>query len=729
MHRQLEKLHRHLMIREDTKTAIIYSLRNWLAYRFSLSGEAPYLERAYHGAMVAHRNNEPNIRLLTLAIFMAAESGHSDAAEIMLDKAWGFRKFLMQNEPFYYGALCFLRAYLAIIRQKNRAAKKYHKAFTAYTHSAVYSPHYDVMEGQLYLASRDYARAYDYLARAFAAGCRNVYIYEGLYRCYEAGQLAPGDEYEKVLEYAAARGADIRTPEVKPPEEVKPKTSKSDIALTQFELISPPDARYIFIYQPEKRGMEEYAFPAEGSLIIDSVDDFSYICLGAGKRNVISSPVRVRRVYPQVSASVYRQFYNKGDKRFQVLAYLASHYLKYPEPDAIPVFIDVLEEKILPVSYRMKVLTNLGHMYNKTKNLSDALECYAQVDLQSLDGYDLTEILNAYLQLPEYDIAAGIIEKHHEQLPAQVVFSGLSRLLAHREYPGLVQAAYNSLFFHHDENLFSFVLTHYKTSYSELVALSENLQAPDSRLDEKLLSQALWTNQVDVISQKVFRRLQSIKKAQHECSGFVELITRAVLSNNFAPEYETIQVLEDSITSDGFYLLMALCQLYLSKNITTLRSDRFIAHGISAQEERGILLPVFKENKPYPHPYLEKYQPFLFKAPPGKDIRLYYRINQETEYKSIAMEHLIYDLYTAKLPLFYNEIINFYYSEEQETGSIATKAFSYKNTTPYLNDTHSDKYFAINNAIIYEQMFRHEVAERIAEELIDGVVETSGKLI
>ncbi|MCL2361884.1 MAG: DUF5717 family protein [Defluviitaleaceae bacterium] len=743
---RLERLHRQFIAQDNTRTATIYSLGNWLAYRFAARPDNIYLERAYHGAMTAHRRNEPNVRLLTLAIFMATESGHFDIAGTMLEKAFAYRKFLMSNEPFYYGALCFLRAYLAIKQQKTRAAKKYHKAFTAYVQGEDYSPHYDVMEGQLNLAAYDYPQAYGYLARAYDAGCRNVYISEGLYRCYINGYS--GNELHRIQAYATRHNAPphprhpgcmgeqqtcslfATSPGLEPESLAPSPTTKIDpqTSLTQFEITPPPDTRYIYISQPEKKGMEEYEVDSI-SLIINATDNFTYVCLGAGRRHIIDTTPNIRRVLPQATPELYHHYYNQGDRRFQVLAYLASHYLAYPTADAIPVFEDILEEKILPIPYRTKLLISLGHLYYQQGRLPQALDCYDKIELPGAEGIDLEIILKAYLQSNNYDMAAEIIARHHDIIPAKTVYEAIHRLPA---YPSLSQAVYNLLLSGHiSDALLTFTLTHHQASHREWIALAKAIQTPDPHLDTKILSTGLWSHQYDSHTQKAFRRLYSAGEAQKECDDFVELLIFAILSRDLVPEYETINTLEKVYLSEekDFFLLLALCHVYLAHKITTLRSDKIIPLAISAQEEMGILLPAFKENKPHPHPYLEKYQPFLFKAPPGKDIQLYFSLGQETEFKNIPMEYLRYGLYTAKLPLFYNETITYYYSEERETGSIATPHATYKNVIPYLNENHPDKYFAINNALVYEQMFRHEMAEGIVESLIDEVSLVSGELL
>ena len=912
--KQLAKLHEQIPAKDDIKSAIIYSVRNWLAYRMFPPGDTNiYLERAYHGAMAAHRRNEPHVRLFTMAIFMAIESGHADTAANMLDKAMEYRSFLKANEPYSYGVFCFLRAYLAIRRQRSRAAKKYRKIFTTHINAVGYSPHYDVMLGQLHLAALEYEDAYSYLTRAYDEGLCNVYLYEGLYRCYREtsnnnGQFPNivGPELLPLLIYAAKRGADISTiasthenalfsaisndsisgerlyeisgypPLLKPlcinkmrngdygPDAYnlysKAAIKQIDIdglaaflvqssyanriedinsyllaqflansrdatielglaayayhllltdpvhrsilkshdkiimqtaarcleknitgreanslyqfylrrcktkgitgelirraetilhsGLTQFELL-PGRWRYVYIAQPERRGMDEYEFTNEGErqIINAAHDNFQYVCLGAGRRVIVDEPLTVKRVVPLADQPLYQYFFDKGDRRFHVLAYLAAYYLESKEAgsaddmlgSAISVFEAMLTEKTLHKPYRMRVLAALGHLYCQSGNHTKALRCYAEIDIDSLAPECIRQILQVYLQTKEYAQAAKLIARRRKSIPAPVLYEGLCQLMLQPHVdnagslPLLAEAAYDLLLSgYNSETLLSAVLTHHRAGQSEWKALASALETSDPRLDVHILSADIWMACCDAFTQKAFRRLHTAKKAPKECAQFIEFCKFGMLTQNFVPEYEIINILEKIYLNQSpadNYLLLALCYVYLRHGITTFRSDKIIRHGIDAQEAAGILLPIFKENKPYPHPYLEKYQPFLYQTAPGKDIRLNYRIDDEPNFLAEPMQYLRYGMYVTKIPLFFNETVTYYYSEEMPTGSITTHETSHKNTTPYLCDNHPDAYFTINNALIYEQMFRHEKVESIIDGLVKDVVEVQGRLL
>jgi len=916
----LQKLDDRMAARNDTKTAIIYSMRNWQAY-YMQPGVAisvdnhHFLEKAYLGAMAAHRRNEPSARLFSLATFMAIESRHLDTATDMLESAMGYRSFLKANEPFYYNVFSFLRAYLATIENRARAAKKYHKAFLARLKTSEYSPYNDVMIGQLHLAANEYAEGYDYFARAYSNGCRSIYLYEGLFRALSLVDVSQtGEELLPTLIYAARHGADIsratashedavfaaimqdpatgerlytlsnHTPLLKPVcanrmhnkdysltahklysmavkqqvdlgglmtflvqssyanhiEEIdsyplerflaganmEPQLAayvyhllltdpahirlikgredmilqaaasclESDITgreanslyqfywahmksagvtndlvakaeaelqagLTQFELTTNKDTRFIYIALPERRGTHEYEVTGSRLIIEAPSDNFSHICLGAGRRSVITEPITIRKMTPLANPELYKYFFDTGDRRFYVLAYLASHYLETEKADteSIAVYEAILAEKSLHRPYSMKILAALGHLHHIAGNHAKALECYAQIDMSTLPQAYLQQAMKVCLQTREHALATEIIAQNHSSLEAQVVHEALHQLLDDNNHTAqipsdmkthLAEAAFNLLLNgYHSETLLTTALTHYHASQSELKALSRNLKNPDPRLDIKILSGDLWAHQCDTYTQKAFRRLLTANKAQEECAQFIKYCTCAMLTQNLVPEYEIINILEKhylahepehphenqqescSTVSSNTLLLLALSHLYLHHNISTFRSDKLLRKAVYAQEATGLLLPLFKENKPIAYPYLEKYQPFLYQDQPDKDIRLNYRLDNTKDFNSIPMQYLAYGLYVAKLPIFYNETVTYYYSDEMPTGSISTHQASHKNTTPYLHTNPQDDFFAINNAIIHEHMFRHQEVESIVDGLLKNPVAIQGQLL
>jgi len=117
--------------------------------------------------------------MYALAIFIAIEARHYDNAADMLDKAMGYKSFLRANAPHQYAQMCFLYAHLDISLGRDR--KKYWRALTNHTESAVPSTDYTVMQGLLHLAAGEFDEAFTHLRDAFRKGSNSIFLYEGVF--------------------------------------------------------------------------------------------------------------------------------------------------------------------------------------------------------------------------------------------------------------------------------------------------------------------------------------------------------------------------------------------------------------------------------------------------------------------------------------------------------------------------------------------------------------------
>ncbi|MCL2216022.1 MAG: DUF5717 family protein [Defluviitaleaceae bacterium] len=895
----------------DVSTAVTMALRSWQAYRFSdATAESRVLiQRANHTVIAAHRRNVAHAGLYTLTIFIAIEAGNYDSANEMLDKAMGYKSFLRSNDPFYYGVLCFLYAYLELHQKRARSARKHWRALADHIKNQEPSSYYQIMQGLLHLTSGEYTEAYSYLTAAFMAGCNSIFLYEGLYRYYLNASHAPeGMSILPVLIYAANRGADItelagkyqetlfaaiaasptmgerlyavskyppilkeicahrmakgdtgaeayafyreaenkqifvkgifnalvRTayehkaekvnhypmaqflsaaPEMSPELSVyvfhllltSPHLSdllpdwqskilqlgahclevgatgreansiyyyfwsrckalgitgadvdKAEKILrdnvTFFELSARPGSavRHVYITEPEKRGMAVYDLPEDippdsqespaeqrgrrAPSIVELVSQSAdYTCLGAGQKAILDEKLSIKPMIALAGAELYLHFFQKGDRRFHLLAFLANNFLNMEAPpdEATSVFEALIGVKGITKSYRNRILVSLGRLHYNAFSFDEALECYGQVDDAEL-GDDFTpQILSVYLQTREYSRAARLIENRFEHIDGETLFNAVGTLLAKsEERESIAGIAYRLLlkgFW--GEELLDLVLTHYPACYAEWVTLSKALDENnlvDTRIDVRVLEMALWMANFDAGAQKAFVRLweaRSLSGYSELIINFVELASYEMIAKSTRPEYDVLDILEKwylEKDSDNTLLSWGLSATYLRYNITTFKSEEILKRALAEMEREGILFPVIKENKPSQIPFIEKHQPFLYKSQPGKDCWLYYRIKGAHSFTAIPMRYMRYGMYAANVPIFYNEEITYYFSEEIPSGSITTREAEYKNSTAFLHNS-DDPFFTINNAIIYEQMFKHDKVEEIINRLVKDI--------
>ena len=891
----------------DVPTSIALALRCWQAYRFFEPSQENriHIQRANYTVIAAHRRNLAHLDLYTLTIFIAIEAGHYDSANEMLDKAIGYRNYLRANEPYHYGVLCFLYAYLELHQKRTRSARKHWRALTDHIKNLRPIPFHQIMQGMLHLAGGEYAEASNYFTEAFRAGSDSVFLYEGLYRCYVNADRPPeGSTILPVLTYAASRGADISelvnkfSEAISAAIEANPAAGEKLYHISQYppllkdicaHLISAGDlsdeayalykeaerkqmfakglfralvesaylngiervnrfpmsqflsgsevmdqglsvyvyhllltdpalsdllpdrqskilqlgakclemgvqsrevnsiyfyfwsrckalgitgvdvekaekilkdnitffelsakvnsnVRFVYITEPEKRGMAEYEMPGDGTpIIIEAVSEHAVCtCLGAGKRAILDEKMTAKPMVAGAGAELYQYFFQKGDRRFHLLAYLANHYLGMDEtPDeATPVFEALLTTRGITKSYRNRILVALGRLHYNAFSFDQALECYGAVDDDALGNEFIEQILQVYIETREYARAAKLVAAKSKFINGETLFEAVKVLLAKSEERDNIASVGYELITDgfYDDDILTLVLEYYPASYTEWSNLAR-LLSEDNRsslpLDERIIETALWMAMFDTNSQSSFTRLyvarNELSSARSEglISGFINLAMYEMLANSARPEYDVLSILEKWFVDndDNMFLAWALGTVYLRHSVTTFKSEEILQSAVISMENENILLPVFKEPKPALSPYIEKFQPFLYRGLPDKDCWLYYRMDGEASFSAMRMRYVRYGLYAAVLPLFFNESVTYYFAEEMSSGSITTKESVVKNITPFLNDNSSDPFFIINNAIVYEQMFKHDRVEEIISRLVKDAEPVRSRLI
>ena len=524
---------------------------------------------------------------------------------------------------------------------------------------------------------------------------------------------------------------------------------------TRFVVEASAETRFIYVTEPEKKGMAVYeTVPRDNiseAVVSASDGGFSVVCLSAARRNILNEPVNVRRMVTRAEPALYRHFFRKGGRDFALVGYLANYYLncvasmvETPGDDIITdVFEAALADKDISKPFKMRIFVALGGLYYHNGQFAKALSCYSAVDENYLDDDYIEQILNVFLQTREWARAAGLIMRKGRRVSDKALFNAIKQLSgpAHAaHHPNLAEAAYGLLtrsWFDHE--LLAIALSRYHGGQAEWQALSRALAAVnvnEPKLDEIILKNSIWMHQFDEDAEKTFARMAVSDPANPLLKRFTLYCSYEMIVNNARPNYETLTLLEKSYLAEpsNSLLAYALCHVYLRNNLNTFNSDIILQMAVEAQKAQGILLPVFREyrGKRPSMPYIEKNQPFIYRGLPDKNVWLYYRVDDETAFRAVQMRYFSFGLYLAKLPLFYREQLTYYFSEEMPTGSITTRESAVNNDVVYLNEKaedNGDAFFVINNAIIYEQLFKHNLVEEIITGLVKDVKQVRSGLM
>ena len=536
--------------------------------------------------------------------------------------------------------------------------------------------------------------------------------------------------------------------------------------LCTFEITDPNEttqAQYLYVKEWERQDVTKSKFPQNGTpLIIKAVSGgFRYAAVDAKGFQLVDRRLDIRKRIEPAGTALYHHFYEKGVKDFEVTAYLAKAYIQARQKEAekssksaetsMSIPISVLKEALASDQASAIFITQcnmaLGRFYYNLGQSDTALEYYDKTDENALDDTALEHMLTAYVQQQVWKKATGLIERKGYRLKDRILFNTI-RPIADKApakwHPFIADTAYQLLLHsHYDKHLLEVVLAHFTGTQTQWLDLSKALSSVsirDARLDEIILKNAAWAHHFDEDTQRVFIRSAGFEddtSISEKClQDFVYYAVHEMIIKRVKPLPETIAAFEriylmQSVNSDHIYHLLSygLCHVYLEHEINTLHSDTIIQAAIQAQEENGILFPIFRGSKKIKNTYIEKYRPLMYKTLPGKNVRLYYKVDEEEDWRIKDMEYWRFGLYLTCVPHFYNENLTYYFSEELPTGSIATQEQEISNRDVYLDDEQKDLFFIINNAVIYEQMFRYEQVEEIIGDLVKDVSPVRSRLL
>ncbi len=491
-------------------------------------------------------------------------------------------------------------------------------------------------------------------------------------------------------------------------------------------LIENDSAKYIWVSEPERRDMNKYAITGKSKVIIASGPSFSCWFLDSDQRSLVETPYTAVRLVENADIELYKRFFGKGMTSPELIVALSKHYMSLevlPE-ESIGVFKLAVARADLSASFKMLISAATGNYYASLGAYSKAVSYYKDVDENKLNDNYIEQMLIAYINANDYKKAVSLIVKKAECISDRNLFYALKQIAVKNIYDrDIANVAYELVLKSwYDKTLVEIIFSHYRGSQEEWQELSRalsHMSIAEQGLDEIILKNAIVMHQMDKGSQKVFQRMFEMNSKNTLVEEFVAFCVYEIIINNIKPEYETIEIMERMFFGSGdSFIAYALCHVYARYGITTFKSDEIIKQAVKLCEDDAFIFPVLKhiKDKKFTSAYIEKNQPFIYHGFPDKIIKLYYKTDNEPEFRSKRMRYLRFGLYFAHVTHFYGEKITYYFSEEMETGSIVSKQSVVENSDMKLSEIKDDSFFVINNALIYERLFKYDMVEGIITE-------------
>lgn len=499
------------------------------------------------------------------------------------------------------------------------------------------------------------------------------------------------------------------------------------------------NVKNMWIKEKQKLNVQYYNVE-DGKAVIKSVSDkFSYYLLDESKKSILGSNIKITKMTENVDFNLYVKFYNKGHISDELLICLSEYYLSYENPDysCVSVFENILKHVKISKSFQMKILTALGNIYLFKKDYEKASKYYKQIDDHFINEKNIENILNVFISSGEIERAVEITIKRINYISDRTVYYVVKKASKYEHlYVLIADLAYDLLLKSwYDRKFIDIVLNYYKGSQEEWQKLSNVLDimsVSDKSLNELIVKNGIWMHKFDKGIQEIFIRIYKREPDNELIDEFIEFCCFEVIVNSSKVERGVIDILEKRfMQKEERILTYTLAHIYVLQGISTFHSEYIIKRVLDYMEEDNIIFPIFKKckDKSFNTPYIEKNSPFIYKTTPDKNVLLYYKEMNEESFNSKQMNYFKFGLYITVIPVFYNETIEYYISEQMSSGSIETKSMSLQNSNIFISENQTDDFFEINNALIYHKMFKYDDVEKIITEKLKSGNMIKGKLL
>lgn len=497
---------------------------------------------------------------------------------------------------------------------------------------------------------------------------------------------------------------------------------------------------YIFIREKEKKETEKYEIINGKAEIRASSDNFSYYLLDKYQKEFISTPIKITRMVENLDIKTVLRFYEKRLISNELLISLGLYYLniEFPQEKSISVFNLILKnETSISKSFRMKIIAAIGNIYYNMNEYKKSVKYYKSVDERYLTDKNIENMINVFINTGELGFAVDMLVKKGNCISDRTKFyvvkkaakeEKFHKILANAAYELLSKSWYDKIFV-------KIVLNYYKGSQKEFEKLSfilDSMDIGENELDEVIIKNGIWMHTLDKGLEKVFVNMYE-RNPQNECiKEFVNFCCYEILVNSVSLEKSTVKVLEKIyFDTDDSILSYSLGHVYIQDKVITTNSNAIAEDIITSMEQNDIMFPIFKncKDKRFNSPYIEKNKAFIYRTFPGKNVLLYYRALGDEKFLSKRFKYLRFGLYCANIPVFFNETIEYYISEQMENGSIETKIEQMHNNNIFTYENSLDEFFIINNAFIYGKMFKYDMVESVISQKLAEKREIKGQLL
>lgn len=268
-----------------------------------------------------------------------------------------------------------------------------------------------------------------------------------------------------------------------------------------------------------------------------------------------------------------------------------------------------------------------------------------------------------------------------------------------------------------------------KKLYSDTAAMYDvwteavHLGCDATDIEERILETVLFTQSDVSFAKDVFKHYYSHAATDLLIRAFISYYAYDYLAFDRDPEDETIELMrKETDSSENEVCTLAILKYYSTRTKHTDSERQFIEEKLDMLERKGIIFPFFKDfggNIKTPRCMEDKYY-IEYHTEPGKTVRIHYLYISSRGSETFIeedMQDLGYGIFVKPLTIFYGEIVQYYISEEDESGGRITEA-SQISIEPDALDNDESNYGKLNLIITAREMGDTKTMQKLMESYI-----------
>lgn len=329
------------------------------------------------------------------------------------------------------------------------------------------------------------------------------------------------------------------------------------------------------------------------------------------------------------------------------------------------------------IKYLVEIKSELLHtIINFAIENNDFIWVYKKFSHKQIINYirqgNLESFINNLVKEKEYMTIYNYYERRYlDQLPKEYILNTINQISKYRtdiaykiSYNEYIQGNY-------DKISLNILVNNFTGTLEELIKLYKLTNNNTKKIQETILYKGFITRKQvdDVLEVYISYRNKYDNSTINRIMDYY--FSAQILIEDFIPTKSYIEILEEIVINskekDSMPIELALLKSYSKINV---KNKDLAIKLVKKYIKNGIIFPWYFSIVNDEELELTERTMTYFEYNSKSSIRVnfYYKFDYEKEYTKIKMRHIVFGLYTCKIVIFYNEVIQYYIQEETREG-------------------------------------------------------------